>query len=130
METPSALSARGPWSACDPVREAFRCASIAVIDPRGERLDLADNGTERVGALQRRLTTRAFLEVLLFTSGKLFDIVFDVTGLPTVLSAATQMVHRMGKVVLVGDNTYAVAAVPRSKRSERFDQHPCRPRQP
>ena len=35
----------------------------------------------------------------------MLDVVFDVTGLPTVLAAASQMVRRMGTVVLVGDTT-------------------------
>lgn len=76
---------------------------VIVIDPRGERLDLAQrNGATRCLAMKAH---DALPEIRRLTSGKLLDIVFDVTGLPTVLSAATQMVRRMGKVVLVGDNT-------------------------
>ncbi len=39
------------------------------------------------------------------TGGKMLDVVYDVTGLPHILSFATQLVRRMGKVILLGDNT-------------------------
>ncbi len=39
------------------------------------------------------------------TTGKMLDVVYDITGLPNVLSAATKLVRRLGKVVLLGDNT-------------------------
>ena len=77
--------------------------AIVVIDPREERLEVAKkNGARHCLAMS---ADTAVAEVRTLTSGRMLDIVFDVTGLPMVLSSATQMVRRSGKVVLLGDNT-------------------------
>lgn len=39
------------------------------------------------------------------TKGKMADTVFDITGLPQILSSATRLLRRLGKVILLGDNT-------------------------
>ncbi len=39
------------------------------------------------------------------TRGKMMDTVFEITGLPQVLSSTTKLLRRLGKVVLLGDNT-------------------------
>jgi 2-desacetyl-2-hydroxyethyl bacteriochlorophyllide A dehydrogenase len=77
--------------------------AIIAIDPREERLDFAKrNGARHCLAMP---ADKAVAEIRALTTGRMLDVVFDVTGLPMVLSAATQMVRRMGKVVLLGDNT-------------------------
>jgi threonine dehydrogenase-like Zn-dependent dehydrogenase len=47
----------------------------------------------------------AYVNVKDITSGRMLDVVYDITGLPNVLSAATKLVRKLGKVVLLGDNT-------------------------
>jgi len=39
------------------------------------------------------------------TGGRMLDVVFDVTGHPAVLSPATRLLRRLGRVVLLGDTT-------------------------
>lgn len=43
--------------------------------------------------------------VLELTCGRKLDTIFDITGLAKTLSTITTLVHRGGKVVLLGDNT-------------------------
>ncbi len=77
--------------------------TIVVIDPVKARLEVAErHGANACLALTAQ---EAVAEVRALTAGRMLDIVFDVTGLPTVLSAASQMLRRMGTIVLVGDTT-------------------------
>jgi 2-desacetyl-2-hydroxyethyl bacteriochlorophyllide A dehydrogenase len=76
---------------------------IIAIDLSESRLELArKNGADLCLKLPAQ---EAIAEVKRLTSGRMLDVVFDVTGLPTVLSSVTQMARRMGRVVLLGDNT-------------------------
>ena len=43
--------------------------------------------------------------VLELTGGRKLDVIFDITGLAKTLSTITTLVHRGGKVILLGDNT-------------------------
>jgi 2-desacetyl-2-hydroxyethyl bacteriochlorophyllide A dehydrogenase len=76
---------------------------IIAIDANASRLELA----EKNGATDclNMLAADAIPYVKKLTAERMLDVVFDVTGLPTILSSATQMVRRMGRVVLLGDNT-------------------------
>jgi 2-desacetyl-2-hydroxyethyl bacteriochlorophyllide A dehydrogenase len=74
---------------------------IIAIDPIQRRLELArDHGATHTLALD---VASARPDVVKITGGRLLDVVFDVTGHPAVLAPAIQLLHRLGRVVLLGD---------------------------
>jgi threonine dehydrogenase-like Zn-dependent dehydrogenase len=74
---------------------------VIAIDLSRERLDMAAaHGATHTIATDAR---NARDEVARITRGKMLDAVVEVTGHPAVLSAAVQLVRRLGRVVLLGD---------------------------
>src|SRR5581483_2384099 len=77
------------------------CRQIVAIDPLASRLDMAHaHGATHTLALDV-VSARAEIEQL--TRGKMLDVVYDITGNPTVLAPATQLLRRLGRLVLLGD---------------------------
>jgi len=76
---------------------------IVAIDLSKERLEEARRGgaTHLINADAKE----ANKEISEITNNRMLDVVYDITGLPKVLSAATKLVRKLGKVVLLGDNT-------------------------
>jgi 2-desacetyl-2-hydroxyethyl bacteriochlorophyllide A dehydrogenase len=74
---------------------------IIAIDPAAQRLELA----RRHGATHTlQLNAQDALEpVREITGGWMLDVVFEVTGHPAVLAPATQLLRRLGRLVLLGD---------------------------
>lgn len=76
---------------------------IYCIDPSQERLDFASkNGATHTLPMNAQ---DAIEEVGRMTNGKKLDVVFDITGHPSVLAPATQLVRKLGRVILLGDST-------------------------
>jgi threonine dehydrogenase-like Zn-dependent dehydrogenase len=76
---------------------------IVAIDPNPKRLELAKtHGATHVLDTGAEAALESVREI---TGGRLLDIVYDVTGLPQVLSSATRLVRKMGKIMMTGDNT-------------------------
>ncbi|GAA3413725.1 zinc-binding alcohol dehydrogenase [Paenibacillus hodogayensis] len=83
---------------------AFGARRIVAIDPASSsRIEAA----KRSGATHLLQTdvANALEEVKQITGGKMLDVVFDVTGHPSVLAPATLLVGEMGRVVLLGDTS-------------------------
>ncbi len=77
------------------------CRQIVAIDPLASRLELARaHGATHTLALD---VVSARAEIEQWTQGKMLDVVYDITGNPTVLAPATQLVRRLGRLVLLGD---------------------------
>lgn len=75
--------------------------AIIAIDPAKDRLDLArQHGATH--ALQMNVQD-AEEAVAAITEGWMADVVFDVTGHPMALAPCTQLVRRLGRLVLLGD---------------------------
>lgn len=82
------------------VLKAFGVNQVIVSEPREKRLKLAkESGASLVVDAGREDIVSIVNEV---TSGKGADIVFECAGLPTTYQQAIEMVHRGGKVELVG----------------------------
>ena len=76
---------------------------IIAIDLNSKRLELAKkSGATHVLAADAEAARESVSEI---TDGRFLDIIYDVTGLPHVLSSATRLVCKMGKVMMAGDNT-------------------------
>ena len=76
---------------------------IIAIDPNLKRLELAKGfGATHILAATAEAARESVEEI---TGGRFLDIVYDVTGLPHVLSSATRLVRKMGKIMMTGDNT-------------------------
>jgi 2-desacetyl-2-hydroxyethyl bacteriochlorophyllide A dehydrogenase len=74
---------------------------IVAIDPIDMRLRLASkSGATHILNCDAESAIDHIKEI---TDGKMLDMVMDVTGHPAVLSPATQMVRKLGRVVLLGD---------------------------
>jgi 2-desacetyl-2-hydroxyethyl bacteriochlorophyllide A dehydrogenase len=74
---------------------------IVAVDLAANRLEAARaHGATHI-LVGDANSTRPEIEQI--THGKLLDVAFDVTGNPAVLSAAVQLVRRLGRVVLLGD---------------------------
>lgn len=77
--------------------------TIIAMDTSAARLRTAmDNGATHEICGDVREARQAVSDM---TNGRMLDVVFDITGLPMVLASATRLVRRLGKVVLLGDNT-------------------------
>lgn len=76
---------------------------IVAMDLSEKRLSAAgDSGATH---LIRGDAKQASEQIREITDGRMLDVIFDITGLPMVLSSATKLVRKLGKVVLLGDNT-------------------------
>lgn len=76
---------------------------IIAIDVNNSRLELAKkNGVTYIFKGDVKDSRNTISQI---TGGKMLDTVFDITGLPQILSSATKLLRRLGKVVLLGDNT-------------------------
>lgn len=75
---------------------------IIAIDPAPERLARARS----LGATHAIAATaaEAMAQVQALTGGKMLDVVFDITGHPAVLAPATQLLRKLGRLVLLGDS--------------------------
>jgi len=74
---------------------------IIAVDPFTARLELASrNGATHTLPMLAQDAEEAVREI---TGGWMADVVFDVTGTPTSLAPCTQLVRRMGRLVLLGD---------------------------
>jgi threonine dehydrogenase-like Zn-dependent dehydrogenase len=73
---------------------------IVAIDPVPGRLDRARGATHRIasGAAEARD------EVARITGGEMLDVVFDITGRADVLAPATELLRKLGRLVLLGDS--------------------------
>lgn len=82
---------------------AMGVRSLLAIDMNAHRLEAAKKG----GATHifQGKAGDAAATVAKLTRGRKLDVVYDITGLPGTLSSVTPLVHRGGKVVLLGDNT-------------------------
>jgi threonine dehydrogenase-like Zn-dependent dehydrogenase len=77
--------------------------SIIAMDVSDTRLNLArEHGATHT---LKGDVKDAYDSIKDITKGKMLDVVYDITGLPMVLSSASRLVRRLGKVVLLGDNT-------------------------
>jgi 2-desacetyl-2-hydroxyethyl bacteriochlorophyllide A dehydrogenase len=82
------------------VLKAFGVSQVIVSEPREKRLKLAkETGADLVLNAAREDIVSIVNEV---TSGRGADIVFECVGLSTTYQQAIEMVHRGGKVELVG----------------------------
>lgn len=75
---------------------------VIAIDSASKRLEVTRAyGATHTLAMQAQDAREQVKEI---TDGKMLDVAFDVTGHPAVLSAAVQLVRRLGRVVLLGDS--------------------------
>lgn len=76
---------------------------IIAIDMKQKRLELAKkHGVSDCLAIDVNQAKDVISEL---SDHRMLDVVFDITGMPTILSSATQLVKRLGKVIILGDNT-------------------------
>lgn len=75
---------------------------IIAIDPASGRLSRARalGATHAIAAS----AADALPEVQALTHGQMLDVVFDITGHPAVLAPATQLLRKLGRLVLLGDS--------------------------
>lgn len=75
---------------------------IIAVDTSPQRLELArlSGATDLV----RAPAADAGSEIAVITGGRLADVVFDITGHPAVLAPATQLLRKLGRLVLLGDS--------------------------
>lgn len=73
---------------------------IVAIDPTAARLDRARGATHRIAAG----AAEARAEVARITGGEMLDVVFDITGRADVLAPATELLRKLGRLVLLGDS--------------------------
>ncbi len=75
---------------------------IIAIDPVQKRLDLAKaHGATHTLAVD---VAAARQKVEKITAGKMLDVVYDITGHPAVLAPSTQLLRRLGRLILLGDS--------------------------
>lgn len=76
---------------------------IIAIDTVQKRLDLArSRGATHTLAMDAKSAQK---EIEVITDGKMLDVVYDITGHPSVLAPAIQLLRRLGRVILLGDTT-------------------------
>lgn len=73
---------------------------IVAIDPAAGRLDRAHGATHRIAAGAAEVRE----EVARITGGEMLDVVFDITGRADVLAPATELLRKLGRLVLLGDS--------------------------
>jgi threonine dehydrogenase-like Zn-dependent dehydrogenase len=77
------------------------CRTIVAVDPVSSRLESARaHGATHALALE---VVSARAEIQALTGGKMLDVVYDITGNPSVLAPATQLLRQLGRLVLLGD---------------------------
>jgi 2-desacetyl-2-hydroxyethyl bacteriochlorophyllide A dehydrogenase len=76
---------------------------IVAIDLSTQRLELARRHGATDSVLLDAAAAREHVQAI--TSGKMLDVVFDVTGHPAVLAPATRLLRKLGRVILLGDTT-------------------------
>jgi 2-desacetyl-2-hydroxyethyl bacteriochlorophyllide A dehydrogenase len=75
---------------------------VIVIDTSAKRLELAlANGATHSVQLPAE---QARAEVARITDGRMADVVFDITGHAAVLAAASLLLRKLGRLVLLGDS--------------------------
>lgn len=74
---------------------------IVAIDPSASRLARAQalGATHTIAAG----AADALPQVAALTDGRMLDVVFDITGHPAVLAPATELLRKLGRLVLLGD---------------------------
>lgn len=78
------------------------CRKVIAIDTSQARLDLAlQNGATHAICLP---VDQAINEVSKITNGAMMDVAFDITGISAVLAPATQLLRKLGRLVLLGDS--------------------------
>ena len=75
---------------------------IIVVDPSQPRAALARNGGATHVIPGTAEEARAEVEAI--TGGNMADVVFEITGHPSVLSPATLLLRKLGRLVLLGDS--------------------------
>ncbi|MFD2331635.1 zinc-binding alcohol dehydrogenase [Cohnella sp. GCM10020058] len=75
--------------------------TIYAIDPAADRLRFVPPYPGIRPLHMDALSARE--EIGKATNGEMLDVVFDVTGFPTVLAQATRLVKPMGRIILLGD---------------------------
>ena len=76
---------------------------IIAIDMVQKRLDLAKSrGATHTLAMDAKSARKEIEDI---TEGKMLDVVYDITGHPSVLAPAIQLLRRLGRVILLGDTT-------------------------
>lgn len=74
---------------------------VIAIDPVPGRLDLAKaHGATHTLALDVLDARPAIAEI---TGGKMLDVVYDITGHPAVLAPCIPLLHKLGRLILLGD---------------------------
>lgn len=74
---------------------------VIAIDVAPDRLELAQaHGATHVLHMDAQSARE---EVARLTQDRMLDVVFDITGHPAVLPAAVSLLHRFGRLVLLGD---------------------------
>ena len=74
---------------------------IIVVDPAGKRLDMAnDHGA--TAALSQSVA-EVEEELMRLTGGLGADVVYEITGVPSVFQHALPLLRRFGKLILLGD---------------------------
>ncbi len=74
---------------------------IIAIDTAPRRLEFARS--HGASLLLQKSVADARADILTATQGRLADVVYDITGHPSVLSSALTLARDLGKVVLLGD---------------------------
>lgn len=81
----------------------FGARRIIAIDMAEKRLELAKSlGATHVLATDVKSAKKDIEKI---TGGRMLDAVFDVTGHPSVLAPAIQLLRKLGRVILLGDTT-------------------------
>jgi threonine dehydrogenase-like Zn-dependent dehydrogenase len=74
---------------------------IIAIDPVQNRLDMAKaHGATHTLLLDVRDARPAISDI---TNGKMLDVVYDITGHPAVLAPCIPLLHKLGRLILLGD---------------------------
>lgn len=77
------------------------CRQVIAMDTAENRLKMAhSHGATHVVASDV-VGARSQIETL--TGGKMLDVVYDITGNPSVLAPATRLLRQLGRLVLLGD---------------------------
>ncbi len=75
---------------------------IIAIDPAQSRLDVANrHGATHLLPMQVNEALPAIQEI---TKGRMLDVVFDITGRADVLASASRLLHKLGRLILIGDS--------------------------
>ncbi len=74
---------------------------IIAIDPVASRLEMAKtHGATHTLAMPVQETFQPVREI---TAGRMLDVVYEITGHPQVLAQCLPLLHKLGRIVLLGD---------------------------